>query len=639
VCEAMLFAAIKVALAVAASVAPLAEARVDVATTLASAQLNATFDARGLATITHLPTASVLSLGGDDFALGLNCSVMISSASLATPTKSVDAKGNPTFRYATDAAPDLTIDVSYTIGGDAPYQFVTKALRIRSAQHAYNVTNVTLLASPALRLDGAPPADSYVARSPMGLKDYAVFERWPGLGALLTARNPFLAAVPSAGGGVSVSYAPSVVVDPASPYDADAAHVGLHRLSHRTMSPPAAPLDESEHAAMQACVRHAIAAPARNASVKINIAWCENDYQIDISTEAGRAEYKRIIDRAAELGIDHILFAPRNSDVSSLANGTDAWGWEEILWFGMGERLRKGQWAPGEPLPASLLEMLDHFRRRGVQPVAYVYPILAFLAGTLPGGASPPWIVQGTYAASSARAHGRHGPHALNGVARSNLANRDFQVWLPATLLAFANATGAGGFSFDYTYFEQGAPGGTPWESQYAQWAGWRAILHALQAPGGCAGRQCVVDNRQANHAWGPWMWAQGGTYAEPLMSDEQPGSWMFYEADLKTDRLSANRQRETAWGYRVDNFAPAELVPGFALHQTDRDPSPRQKNVSAGPGCPRGGGSGRCADASRRRDFDLLGYRYSLLAAVGTGGANLVLNMLPARDEGEFAR
>jgi hypothetical protein len=105
------------------------------------------------------------------------------------------------------------------------------------------------------------------------------------------------------------------------------------------------------------------------------------------------------------------------------------------------------------------------------------------------------------------------------------------QAWLPSTVLAFANATGAGGFSFDYTYFEQGSPGGTPWESQYAQWSGWRTILHRLQVAGGCAGEQCVVDNRQQSHAWGPWMWAQGGTYAEPLMSDEQPGSWMFYEA------------------------------------------------------------------------------------------------------------
>ena len=33
------------------------------------------------------------------------------------------------------------------------------------------------------------------------------------------------------------------------------------------------------------------------------------------------------------------------------------------------------------------------------------------------------------------------------------------------------------------------------------------------------------------------------------------------------------------------------------------------------------------------RRDFDLLGYRYSLLSAVGTGGANLALDML-RRDE-----
>ena len=109
-------------------------------------------------------------------------------------------------------------------------------------------------------------------------------------------------------------------------------------------------------------------------------------------------------------------------------------------------------------------------------------------------------------------------------------------------------------------------------------------------------------------------MWAQGGTYAEPLQGDEQPGSWMFYEADLHTDRLSANRQRETAWSYRVDEFAPAELVPGFALHQTDRDVSKAEARV------PCAAGAGRCAAASRRRDFDLLGYRYSLLAAVGTG-------------------
>lgn len=108
--------------------------------------------------------------------------------------------------------------------------------------------------------------------------------------------------------------------------------------------------------------------------------------------------YKRIIDRAAAMGLTSLLFAPRNSDVSCAANNTDAWGWEQLLWFGMGQRLRLGEWAPGDALPASLSEMLGHFRARGVKPVAYVYPILAFLAGTGPNGTSPDWIVPGTYA-------------------------------------------------------------------------------------------------------------------------------------------------------------------------------------------------------------------------------------------------
>lgn len=271
-------------------------------------------------------------------------------------------------------------------------------------------------------------------------------------------------------------------------------------------------------------------------------------------------------------------------------------------------------WKPGDALPDSLTEMLAYFKLRGVKPVAYVYPILAFLAGTLPGGKSPPWIVPGVYdlpkvmGGGPARlthgeyeamldqntAKGNGGNTVLTGPLRANLASPEFQEWLPRTMAAFAKATGAGGFSFDYTYFEEPESIG----SQYAQWAGWRSILHRLHiADGGkaCAGgTSCVVDNRQQNHVWGtalshqcfssladtlslsvalycpmhadlfavaivddatrvhrivhrikgPWMWAQGGTYAEPLMSDEQPGSWMFYEADLHTDRLSANEER-----------------------------------------------------------------------------------------------
>jgi hypothetical protein len=59
-------------------------------------------------------------------------------------------------------------------------------------------------------------------------------------------------------------------------------------------------------------------------------AGTENDFQLDIANEGNRTIYKRIIDRAAAFGITHILFAPRNSDISCKRNNTDAWGWEQV---------------------------------------------------------------------------------------------------------------------------------------------------------------------------------------------------------------------------------------------------------------------------------------------------------------------
>jgi len=169
-----------------------------------------------------------------------------------------------------------------------------------------------------------------------------------------------------------------------------------------------------------------------------------------------------------------------------------------------------------------------------------------------------------------------------------------------------------------------------PVASEYAQWAGWRSILsqlHTKRGSKGCAGSRCVVDNRQANHGWGAWMWAQGGTYAEPLMSDEQPASWPFYEPDLHTDRLAGNKQRAIARQYRAE-YCPNDALPGFAFHQTDRDPTILQNEACS---------QGRCSNHSRVRDFDLLGFRYSLLSSIGSGGLNNVLNMLPARDPQEY--
>ena len=205
-------------------------------------------------------------------------------------------------------------------------------------------------------------------------------------------------------------------------------------------------------------------AACSRASAQINIGWTENDYQLDISIPEDRAAYKRIIDRAAQFGITHVLFAPRNSDVSARRNNTDAWGWEQVLCFSLGQKVRMGEWTPGDPLPDSLTEMLDHFKLRGVKPVAYVYPILAFLAGTGANGTSPDWIVPGTYELTHAPGAreplplGTESTPGANGPLRSCLASPELQAWLPKTLLAFARATGAGGFSFDYTYFEQHGP-------------------------------------------------------------------------------------------------------------------------------------------------------------------------------------
>ena len=53
--------------------------------------------------------------------------------------------------------------------------------------------------------------------------------------------------------------------------------------------------------------------------------------------------------------------------------------------------------------------------------------------------------------------------------------------------------------------------------------------------------------------------------------------SGMFFEADLHTDRLSANKQRTVGWDYRNLELCPMELLPGFAFHQTTRAPLPGQ--------------------------------------------------------------
>ena len=50
---------------------------------------------------------------------------------------------------------------------------------------------------------------------------------------------------------------------------------------------------------------------------------------MNMANAEDRTEYKRMIDRAAQLGIGTQVFEPRNTAVASRWDHTDAWWWEE----------------------------------------------------------------------------------------------------------------------------------------------------------------------------------------------------------------------------------------------------------------------------------------------------------------------
>ena len=71
-----------------------------------------------------------------------------------------------------------------------------------------------------------------------------------------------------------------------------------------------------------------------------------------------------------------------------------------------------------------------------------------------------------------------------------------------------------------------------------------------------------------------------------------------------------------------MEQFAPLEIVPGYMTHQT-----------------PRSDAQGQCVRdrAFHTRDWDYLGWRYSVISSIGTAPFNNVVDLLPARDETEF--
>jgi hypothetical protein len=590
---------IAVVLVLAAALTP--EAR---PVTLSNGRISALLGDRGLTTITDIAIGRSFRIKDDGFRITVDGRTL-DSATLRQP-RVAGAKDRATFTWSDGG---YEIVVTYEI--KPAWQFVSKQIAIvKSPAPVYRVNDVHVFREDLVETPTATYAPSSV-RPNLGTGDYGISLRFSDRrGLLAVVQNPFLQTETDATRFV-VRYAPDIEWrSEYGPFVADAGLLGPYRLTGRVlpsrMIPEWAPassdavppgMDEAEIAAFTEMVRALLV--VRPASpLNMMVGWCVNDYQIDVAQPEGRAEYKRIIDRAADLGAKYLLYAPSDSSLSRRENSVDDWSWEHVLWLGLGQKLRSNEWdVKTGQIPASVQEMLEYAKSRQVRLVAYVYPVMPFAQ-------NPDWLVTSK---SNPKRH------------YANLGVRSLQDWLIETLVTFHQRTGIGGYAFDHTFLNLEGP------SRYAQWSGWRRVMEEVRRriP------DIAIDGRQAYHLYGPWSWL-AGNYPHPTFNDEQPESFVPFP-DLHFDRVSADRQRYTAYRYRLYDFAPNEIVPGFATHQTPRsDDTGRMPEL-------RTDDRGVVLQRFRARDWDYLGWRYSLLSSIATGGWNNVLNMIPARDEDEF--
>jgi hypothetical protein len=587
--------------AIAAAV--VAASRGATAQTLTNPHLRAEFDAAGLRALTDRTDGRRYGLEADGFSVTIDNETLI-GRTLAVPTRQVEPH-RVSYRYVSGR---VALTVRYELRPD--WRFLSKQIEVRVAgASGFRVRAVELIRET---FDDTPTSfyEPPSARANLQTGVYGSAVRFDSSHSLLVVvQNPFLAAR-RAERALALRYAPDMNWKTSDgPFLSDRALIAPVRLSGRwvpaTMAPewhatpasPSAPgLDEEEVAAFTGMVRaFLLYRPAK--PINVFVGWCANDYQIDAGTPEGRAEYRRLIDQASALGAQYVLYAPSNSALSRREESVDDWSWEHVLWLGLGQKIRKNEWDPRtSAIPPSVQEMLQYAKGKRVGLLAYVYPVLPF-------SQNPEWLVPS-----------RNDPKRQS----ATLANRALQDWLIDELVAFHRRTGIAGYAFDHTFLT------VEGSSRYAQWWGWRRVMEELRrrVP------DIVIDGRQAYHLYGPWSWL-AGSYPHPTFNDEQPESFTPYP-DLHFDRVSADRERFTAYRYRNYEFAPSEIVPGFMTHQTsrsnDQDEMPSVKTADRGV----------VLLPYRVRDWDYLGWRYSVLSSIAVGGWNNVLDMIPARDSAE---
>jgi hypothetical protein len=569
---------------------------------LDNGRLKAGFNDRGLVSISAVKPGRTLTFSADPASVTIDGETL--SVGSLGPAEIEMTPAKVAYRYARDP---FTLEVVYEL--KPAWDFLTKHVVVTSARRRpFRVQEVGSLA--------ATLGERVVSELPLKDGTFGVLCRFastqapsvsPSWSVFFMLQNPFM-AWSRRGRDVSVSYSPDMDWSPDyGPFVSDRLAMGIAELGGTRFPARAVPewahvadydrllregpaIDANEVQALTDCVRSFLLYyPVRG--VRVHIPWCENDYQVDVGTPEGVEEYKRIMDRAAELGATHLLYTPANGELSRLEDNADAWGWENLLWFGLGQKIRMGEWDPRrDDVPAGLRAMLDYAASKRLKLMAYAYPSLPFKQ-------RPEWTA---WAGKD-----------VGGYAGADTGQRSFQDWWLDKLLGFMRKTGAAGFSFDHWWIAYDKA-----SSKYAQWHGCRRVLESLRREAFDA----VIDGRQQYQDFGPWTWL-AGSYPHPTLTDEQPESFKAFP-DLHTDRVSANRQRFASWVYRVERFCPPELMPGYITHQSERSDA---KGVMR-------------RDRFRPKDWDVLGWKYSLLSSIATAPFHHVINFIPARDPEEFA-
>lgn len=578
----------------------------------------ATFGSKGLLSVRDSASGARLDLAEDGWLLSLGTRTL--QGKDAVPKVMSQSATDIVYEYQLS---DCRVLVTYRL--EPGWHFVSKQLKVedwpedRFTVHKVELWNVTL--KTEIKSDYQPSV--YVpqlgksieqSRKDLSGKDYGEFLRFgDNKGAFLLIQNPFL-TVHRDSNAVEIAYEPEMEWQQAwGQFETDIGCIGTYGLTgvrmpremvmewHLSASTSQQDgMDKAEINAFTTCVREFLISPSPD-PISVLVGWTLNDYQIDVGTAEGRAEYKRIMDVASQLGIQTLLYAPGNSQTAERTKSVDTWGWEYVLWLGMGQQIRKATWDPAkDELPESVSEMLNYARQKKVGLLAYVYP-------SIPYEKESSWIVT-----EGGRAGANHSGRPE--VRYATLASRDLQDYLIKNLIAFKKRTGIAGYSFDYDFLN------LPGSSSYSQWFGWRRVIETLRKEY----PSIVIDGRQSYQQYGPWSWL-AGNYPHPTGTDEQPESFKPFP-DLHFDRVSADRTRFVNYWYRNYQFAPEQVIPGYATHQTERS-----RNLPAVDG--RRPRSETIYTRFRPRDWDYLGYKYSFISSIATGGWNNVVDMIPARD------